>query len=242
MVNRTVPQLCSALLLPLLAAGSARADAPGQRGPWELVRNDDGIVVHRRTVPGSKLHEFRGVGMVEAPISAVLAVLDDAEHRTEWMKEAVANRRIERVGKYGELFYSRTGAPWPVSDRDVVNRAQIIFDGAQHLVRVEFRSTTHPAWPAQNGVVRMPSLEGHWTMWPERGGAWTRIEYQLHADPGGMLPQWIVNLVSKKIPYETLMGMRKQVSRRRYPEFQRALEATPEYLSVVGAVAARETP
>ena len=236
MINRTVPLWCSALLLPIAmgAAGASESSAPGgPRGPWELVRDDDGIVVHRRTVPGSKLHEFRGVGVVQAPIAAVLAVLDDAEHRTEWMKEAVSNRRIARVGQYGEIFYSRTGAPWPVSDRDVVNRAQTSFDGAAHLVRVEFRSTTDPAWPPQSGVVRMPSLEGHWTMWPEHGGAWTRIEYQLHANPGGMLPQWIVNLVSKKIPYDTLIGMRKQVARRSYPEFQRRLEARPEYQAVL---------
>src|SRR5262249_12589952 len=148
-------------------------------GAWELVRDDDGIVVHRRRVAGSKLHEFRGVGVVEAPIAAVLAMLDDAEHRTEWMKEAVANQRIARVGRWDEIFYSRTGAPWPVADRDVVNLGHTVFDARAHQVRIEFTSTTHPSWPPQKGVVRMPSLRGHWTMTPEHGGAWTRIEYQL---------------------------------------------------------------
>jgi hypothetical protein len=87
------------------------------------VRDDDGILVHRRTVAGSKLHEFRGVAVVEAPIASLLGVLDDSEHRTEWMKEAVANGRIERVGAFDEIFYSRTRAPWPVADRDVVLQA-----------------------------------------------------------------------------------------------------------------------
>ena len=49
------------------------------------------------------------------------------------------------------------------------------------MVRVEFTSTSHPSWPPQKGVVRMPALQGHWSMWPEHDGAWTRIEYQLHA-------------------------------------------------------------
>src|SRR6185295_665744 len=107
--------------------------------------------------------------------------------------------RIEGVGEFGEIFYSRTGAPWPVADRDVVNVAHTTFDANKHMVHLEFASTTHPAWPPQKGVVRMPSLRGHWNMWPEHGGAWTRIEYQLHADPGGALPVWIVHLVSQQI-------------------------------------------
>lgn len=231
------PHVLPALFLGLVspAVSAATATAPvASRGPWELVRSNDGVIVHRRAVAGSKLHEFRGVGVVEAPLAAVLAVLDDAEHRTEWMKEAVANVRIERTGPYGEIFYSRTGAPWPVADRDVVNSGRTTFDAAAHAVRVEFRSTTHPKWPPQKGVVRMPALAGHWTMWPEHGGAWTRIEYQLHADPGGLLPNWVVNLVSRKIPHDTIVGMREQVKRRHYPEYEKQLAATPEYRSVLG--------
>src|SRR5262245_2685002 len=97
----------AAALAPQTSSALAQPSPQTGRGPWEPVRSDDGIIVHRRTVAGSKLHEFRGVGVIEAPISAVLAVLNDAEHRKEWMKEAVANVRIEKTGPYSEIFYSR---------------------------------------------------------------------------------------------------------------------------------------
>jgi hypothetical protein len=203
------------------------------KGPWELVRNDKGITVHRRSVAGSKLHEFRGVGIIEAPIASVLGVLNDSEHRLEWMKEAVANTRIEQVDSYTELFYSRTGAPWPVSDRDVILRARTTIDPAARQVRIDITSETHPAWPPQKGAVRMPFLRGHWYLWPEKGGAWTRAEYQIHANPGGMLPDWIINTVSKKIPHETIAGMQKQVKRRAYTDFEKKLSALPEYQAIV---------
>lgn len=222
----------------LLAATVGVAAAAPERGPWEPLRSDQGIVVHRRTVAGSKLHEFRGVGVVEAPIAAVMAVLSDATHRREWMKEAVANERIERTGPFSEILYSRTGAPWPVADRDVVSRADTTIDAAARLVRIEFTSVAHRAWPPQPGVVRMPSLRGHWIMWPERGGAATRIEYQLHADPGGLLPDWLVNRVSRQIPHDTLSGLRAQLRRRRDPAFERRVEALPEYQAVIGAAPA----
>ena len=111
-----------------------------------------------------------------------------------------------------------------------------VFDAAAHEVRIEFRSVTHPAWPPQKGVVRMPSLTGHWTMRPEHGGAWTRLEYQLHAEPGGLLPDWIVNLVSKKIPHDTIVGLRQQITRRHYPERQEQIEHDPAYRAVVDGI------
>jgi hypothetical protein len=200
-VFRRFALLSALLVLSALTSTAALAVTPPDpqtgKGPWELVRSDHGIIVHRRTIAGSKLHEFRGVGLIEAPIASVLAVLNDSVHRLEWMKEAVANKRIEQIDPYTEVFYSRTGAPWPVADRDVVLRARTTLDTAARVVRVEIWSQDHPAWPQQKGIVRMPFLRGHWYLWPENGGAWTRGEYQIHADPGGMLPDWIINMVSK---------------------------------------------
>lgn len=222
-----------------LFSGSAAALPPPDpqtgKGPWELVRNDHGITVHRRTVVGSKLHEFRGTAIIEAPIASVLGVLNDSAHRLEWMKEAVANIRIQQPDPYTEVFYSRTRAPWPVADRDVVLRAHTTFDTVARQVRIDISSLEHPLWPPQKGAVRMPFLRGHWYLWPERGGAWTRAEYQIHADPAGLLPDWIINLASKKIPHDTIAGMQQQVKRRRYIEFEERLTKLPEYQAVVDA-------
>jgi hypothetical protein len=224
-------------LLPSDALAVKPADPTTGKGPWEQVRNEKGIVIHRRAIAGSPLHEFRGSGVIEAPISAVLGVLNDAERRTEWMKEAAANNRVESVDAINEIFYSRTKAPWPVAHRDVVLRAHTIIDPAAGQVRIELTSQEHPAWPPQKGVVRMPFVRGHWYLWPEHGGAWTRAEYQVHANPGGSLPDWIVNMVSKKIPFETILGMQQQVKRRTYPDFEKKLVALPEYQAVVQAAA-----
>jgi hypothetical protein len=220
--------LIAASLAPLTAAA-----AQPDRWPWDLVRNDGGIVVHRRAVAGSGLHEFRGVALIEAPIAAALAVLNDAERRTEWMKEAVANTRIERTGPYSEIFYSRTGRPL------ACRRPRRGEPGAHHLRprRAPGPHRVHVGDAPSVAAVRMPSLRGHWSMWPERGGAWTRIEYQLHADPGGMLPGWVVNLASRQIPHNTIAGMQQQVRRHHYPAFEERMAALPEYRAVVAAAA-----
>jgi hypothetical protein len=205
------------------------------------VRSEHGIVVFDRVVPGSALREFQGTGMIEAPIAAVMAIFDDAAHRTEWMKEAVAQVKITNEGGI-ETFYSRTGAPWPVADRDVVLRATTQFDAEAHMVRIEFESTTHPQWPPVDKVVRMPFLRGHWYLWPLQGGKWTRAEYQVHAHPGGSLPDWLANRVSKEIPHDTILALQKQVRRRRYPELEAQMLAKPEYQAVLRLPAGTAPP
>jgi len=91
------------------------------------------------------------------------------------------------------------------------------FDARTHEVRIDFWSITHPKEPPVPGVVRIPSLRGHWTLSPLNGGHATQAEYQVHADPGGSLPGWIVNMVSKEIPFQTIASLREQVKRRHYP-------------------------
>jgi hypothetical protein len=230
------------LAAPPCALAVPPPDPQTGKGPWELVRSDHGITVHRRSVSGSNLHEFRGSGVIEAPISRVLAVLNDSEHRLEWMAEAVDNHRIEQLGQQSEILYSRTKAPWPVADRDVVLRADTTFDGEAGQVRIELVSQEHPSMPPQKGVVRMPFLRGHWYLWPENNGAFTRAEYQIHANPGGMLTTFIINQVSKKIPHETIAGIKRQVQHRSYPEFEKKIEATASYQAVLAKATTSAKP
>jgi uncharacterized protein YndB with AHSA1/START domain len=210
----------------------------GTRGPWEVVRKDKGITVLRRTVAGSQLREFQGTSLIEAPVAAVMAVLNDSEHRREWMAESKEQRTLQQLDLTTVILYNRLAAPWPVADRDCVMRATTIFDTAQKMVRIEITATTHPDAPEVKGVVRMPSMVAHWHLSPVDGGKSTKAEYQVHANPGGSLPNWMANLSSKKIPYDTITALARQVKRRQYPAYQLKLESLPEYQALMAASAA----
>jgi len=238
--TRALPCLAlPALLLTTLvftSTGTALAEAP-RAGEWELLRTKDGIAVKRRKNEGQPLHEFQGRGIVEAPIARVLAVMDDDAHRPEWSERCMESRTVERIGDWVTIMYDRTGAPWPVAHRDVVIRATLSVDTQGGAVHIDFQSTSDPRVPPVKGVVRMPKLEGHWYLWPAHNGEWTEVEYQVHADPGGTLPDWITNLVSKMLPYKTLMGLRKQVTNPRYDAMAQQIMSRPEYRAVSAGAA-----
>ena len=207
-------------------------------GVWEKVSNSDGIMVERRAVPGSNLKEFRGRGVIEAPLPRVLAVLQDAPHRAEWMSDCSSSYIVEEDhDKRTQIAYHRTKAPWPVADRDSINRAEIRLDVANRRVVLPFEGIEHPKGPPVKGVVRMPFIRGHWILAPARGGKATEVEYQVHANPGGSLPDWIANLASKKLPQQTLIGLRRQVKFREYPALEAEIMSSPEARQILGETA-----
>ena len=42
----------------------------------------------------------------------------------------------------------------------------------------------------------------------------------MHANPGGALPDWLVNYTSRELPFRTIVALRAQVKRRQYPGFE----------------------
>jgi hypothetical protein len=221
----------------ILTVGASAARAADNVGPWERVSDQDGIVVERRAVGGSNLKEFVGRGVIDAPIARVLAVIRDANRRGEWMPNCGSSYLIEEnMETRVQVAYHRTKAPWPVSDRDSVNRAEMVVEPDKHRVYLPFESIAHSKIPPVKGVVRMPSLRGHWILVPIDGGKATRAEYQVFANPGGILPDWVANLASKKLPRDTIAGLRRQVKKAEYPEFEATIASSPEAKRLLAGV------
>jgi len=207
-------------------------------GGWELLKVEHGITVERRRVAGSALRELRGRGLVDAPLAAVLAVLEDEAQRAQ-QKAGCAG--IEsgsgRPGARSAILYDRTRAPWPVADRDVVLRADTLLDVAERTVRIDFVTTESACLPPIPGVVRMPFMRGHYVLRPAGGGLLTDVEYQVHADPGGTLPRWTANLASKQLPYTTIADLRKKSLLPAHAATAGSIAARPEYQSLMSHVA-----
>lgn len=181
---------------------------------WRHLTTKDGIEVSEREVPGRAFPIFRGVGTVEANLYDVFAVLSDVDRYTEWMHKCVDAREVRRESEMVRYSYNRTGAPWPVSDRDVVLRSETVVIDPGRKVHVGFGSVEEESVGPVKGVVRMRRLEGHYkleALGPER----TRVEYQVDADPAGRLPAWLVKRTTRDLPLHTLIKLRRQVTKTR---------------------------
>jgi len=219
-----LPGLIAAFFV-LLASGDSFA-----KEKWEEIAKGQGIRVYKKEVPGRSLPVFRGVGVVKENIFDVLAVLYDVPRRVHWVHKCSSSDVLKEYNELDRLVYSRTAAPWPISDRDVIVRTKTHVDRDTMTVRVTFKTDRDPSVPVVDGVVRMDRLRGYYEI-KANGRSETQVTYQVDADPGGLLPAWLVKIASKDLPLKTIANLRKQVKDARekntYPVFLKRWR-TPE--------------
>lgn len=205
---RPLVLVLSALLLasPLFLASPALAT----EGRWEQIDDAEGVTVFRKEVEGSPVVAFRGETELDAAPEQVLWVLATNERRTEWVDLCAESRVLERLGPYDQVIYQRFALPWYLSDRDYVYRATAVRT-PEGGVELRLSSCEHPQAPETCGV-RARLIESRYLLTPLPGGK-TRIAVEIHTDPMGMVPKWLVNVVQAEWPLKTLSGIKQQLTR-----------------------------
>jgi len=182
-------------------------------GPkWETIAREGGIRVLQKERPGSDIPKVKGIGIVKANLVDVLAVIDDVPGRTKWAHDCTDSRELEKSSPFERVLYHRSAVTWPVSDRDVVVRVKVDANYEAQRVKVSYRTARKYPFPKVSGVVRMPRLDGYFLI-EAVGANRTRVSYLVDADPGGLLPEWLVAMTAKDVPLKTLKNLRKRVRR-----------------------------
>jgi hypothetical protein len=179
---------------------------------WELVSEKDGIKVYRKEVPGSPLVAFKGVRIMPVPITKVAQVIldEDTEKKKLWI-DMIMDFRIVEKGPYESITYSAYDLPWPLTDRDYVVHSHLKIDNEANQILINLKSVEHPKAPKTIGV-RAQLVHSLYKLVP-RPDRSTEVTVEIQTDPKGDLPKWLVNLVQKGWPANTLKKMEMQAVR-----------------------------
>lgn len=219
--ERLVTRRCMTAALALGAASlSFLGTEIAEAKDWEQIDDRDGILVYRKHVPGSPLYAFRGKGVIEAPAEKVGWVLADNAHRVEWVDRLVKSVVLEEPGPYEQVIYQHYKCPPGVSDRDFVYRAKA-FSKQDGSVVLEIASEIHAGAPPTVGV--RGELQMCSYVLSPAGPNKTHVDVIIMTDPKGALPDFLINLVQKSWPRNSLLAMRTHVRK----DFVRRLKAPP---------------
>jgi len=178
---------------------------------WEFMHKKDGIKVYRKNIEGSPIVGFRGETVIYSQPEKVLAVLMDNVYRTEWVDRLEKSEILERISPREYIVYQVFKLPWPLSKRDFVYKGKLIVDKKDKSILVVMGSVEHPEAPKTVGV-RAELITSRYRIKP-LGKYMTGFEVEIHSDPKGLIPSFIVNLVQKSWPYKTLMSVKRQVEK-----------------------------
>ncbi len=199
-----------------LAAWVAVGALPGfaRASDWEVIAEKDGIVVSRRAVEGRSFPQLRAVGDVPGTPYEVLAVLLDVPAHVRWLPDCVESKSLRRLDAWRNVVYTRTDAPWPVSDRETVIENEVIFLDPPSKLKVTFEAIAAPEVARARGTVRMKSVNGFYLI-EAIDARRSLVHYEIDADPAGALPTWLITIQSTRNPYQTLAGLRQRLNETR---------------------------
>lgn len=208
-VSLSVATLCLAI------ASQAQADE------WALARDKNEIRVYTKPVAGSELNAVRGVTTVESSLGKLVTLIRDPSLRPLWDNFCGDTYLFKEISAEEELVYLHSKMPWPVSDRDMVNRVTWQQDPESLVVTMRSVATRDLLGPVR-GRVRVTQAVNDWQLTPLAGGL-VEISTTVHLDPAGPLPSWLINSLSIESPYDVLKQLKTLVNdekiKNQQPEF-----------------------
>lgn len=183
-----------------------------QNDGWTLRKDKEGVKVYYRQT--TDIHEIKLVTSLKIPMSGLIQLFSEVENYPKWGYKIMESRLLHKVSETEMYYYSRLDFPWPMSDRDLIMHTRLSQDPKTR--RVIAISEAAPDYiPATPDVERIRKAHTQWTLVPGTGG-WLYVEYYIHSDPGGNIPDWLINMALDVGPRETIKGIRDIIQGQRY--------------------------
>jgi len=199
------------LTLMLLGATLIHASPASE---WSLTNHLHGIKTYQRSTPGSSLLDLKGITVINARMENFGQVLRDLDAFPQWMDMCKQADLVSRIDENNMTLHIVFDFP-VVSNRDLVVKADTVYDLSKARGIVTLNLVKNSAVPVPKGVLRMPEFTGTYVfeyITREKTG----VIYTYHADPGGYLPAFAVNIVGKYMLYRTLKNLGVMVKKPPY--------------------------
>jgi hypothetical protein len=194
-----------AILVVIISAKSSIAQ------DWNLVKSANGIDVYTRENPNSNFNAFRAEMTVTSNVAEMEYILKNLDKYKDVFLDTEELIILKRISQNKHIQYSHTNAPWPVSDRDGVFEVSIEINPSDGSLYSNAKALPDYL-PEKDGIVRIQKSTSSWKAIPKSNGQ-IRIIYEVEAEPGGNIPEWLANSAASELPYNTFVNLRKVLSK-----------------------------
>lgn len=173
---------------------------------WKKEVDKNNVQVYTKKVEGYPIKAFRATSIINSGTDQIIEKLMDIENYSQWVANVSSTSIISVVNDSLLYFYMEVAAPFPVEDRDLVQSSELVKVDEK---TIELRITNHPQKiEPKQGFIRMPKSDGKWTL-TILDSSQTLVQLEMMNDPGGTLPDWLVNSMITGSPYKTMNNLRK---------------------------------
>ncbi|MCX6200212.1 MAG: START domain-containing protein [Bacteroidetes bacterium] len=173
---------------------------------WVYEREKKGIKVFTKKSKWGHLRDSKATMQVSATPEEVVKYLSDFDNYPNWFPRCKKAQVVAKLNDNEFIAYLVFNAPWPVADRDCVLRVKTERDKQTGIITIT--QTSEPKCVARKeDCFRIDQIISTWKMVPKNGG--TEITNEYASNPGGNIPDWLINTQSVDNPmvtFESLQG------------------------------------
>ncbi len=183
----------------------------------------DGIKVYVFSPNNSNIASFKAVTHINASIDSILAVMIDNKNCIEWVHACNKSLVIKDVGFNKRYHYQSIAVPFPFKNREFIFRSIMKHNSADKTVTIVMSSVPDYCKNnqseqcqkiSQSNLVQVRRSIGTYKLEPDNNG--TKVTWVQYTEPGGHLPNWLVNQFVKEVPYQTFKSLTKLVKQDQY--------------------------
>lgn len=174
---------------------------------WQFDSNSNGISIYSRE-HSDGLVEIRAQMFTTTSYGAFLALLEDSSNVPNWIANVSSSKVLKQLSTTENIVYTQFAAPWPATNRDMVTYSKYTIDDIAFTLSI--KDAPLSTFPKQEGYLRIHSVTATWVLQKLTNGL-TVIEYTAFANPGGELPNWLINKLARESARETFEGLRTQL-------------------------------
>jgi len=174
---------------------------------WKLEKDVSGIQVYTRNVGVSSIKEYKAITLIKTSLKSLVNKIIDGEHLKDWNYKTTKSRLLEKKSDNECLVYMYNDLPWPAKNRDHISELKLEVISSL-LTKISIKSVPKKL-TEKKGVIRVVNFSGFWLLEKTKFGI--KVTQQMHGDPGGSLPIFIVNSMLINAPFNTFKRLKEQL-------------------------------
>ena len=173
---------------------------------WVKEKEKEGITVYSKTSSQYRMKASKAEMVVSASVDKVVNTVFDVKSYLIWMPDCAKIEILKTISSNEIIYYGLHSTPWPAASRDlVINLKKVPIDGGYKVIMTNKSNYIE----VKEDAVRVPIYFGEWKIIKTTAGTRVSIEYQ--TDPGGSVPDWMIQGAATKTPFDLFEAMKKKM-------------------------------
>ena len=171
---------------------------------WEHVESKNGIHVYKKI--DKKGHSWSKLECeIKASPQEIFDFTGIVETLNSWVYGCESTKLLTK-DKNTTIYHIVTDMPYPMTDRDAVIKKEVTFHDSG---KISSHSMSCDNYPENSKYVRIPEFEAIWIFQPIEHNK-TKVIYEVYANPGGTIPDWVLNRFSTVAPFKTMENLKNR--------------------------------